>query len=149
MNLEFIKVMYPTATVSFYSLAWFVLGLMLGRHSAAKRAAGGSKRSGKARAPKQRRNRTSRNGQEGQGIELYVGNLSYDATEKDMRQIFERYGKVVSVRIIRNTYNDKSKGFGFVRMADQPAADAAVNALNDKEMKGRKMVVNEAKTKAR
>ncbi len=78
-------------------------------------------------------------------IEIYVGNLSYDLTEDQLRAAFEAYGKVNSARIITNRYNNKSKGFGFVQMPNRPEAEAAVAALNDKDLMGRKMKCNEAK----
>jgi len=77
-------------------------------------------------------------------IEIYVGNLSYDLTEDQLRAAFEKYGKVNSARIITNRYNNKSKGFGFVHMPNRAEADAACAALNDKELCGRKMKCNEA-----
>ena len=78
-------------------------------------------------------------------IEIYVGNLSYDLTEDQLRKEFEAYGTVNSARIITNKYNGKSKGFGFVHMPNRAEADAAVAALNDKDILGRKLKCNEAK----
>ena len=78
-------------------------------------------------------------------IEIYVGNLSYDLTEDQLRKEFEAYGTVNSARIITNRYNGKSKGFGFVHMPNRPEAEAAVKALNDKDILGRKLKCNEAK----
>ena len=78
-------------------------------------------------------------------IEIYVGNLSYDLTEDQLRKEFEAFGKVNSARIITNRYNGKSKGFGFVHMPVRAEADAAVAALNDKDILGRKLKCNEAK----
>lgn len=78
-------------------------------------------------------------------IEIYVGNLSYDLTEEILRKEFEAYGKVNSARIITNRYNGKSKGFGFVHMPNRAEADAAVAALNDKDLMGRRLKCNEAK----
>ena len=78
-------------------------------------------------------------------IEIYVGNLSYDLTEDQLRREFEAYGKVNSARIITNRYNGKSKGFGFVHMPNRAEVDAAVKALSDKEILGRKLKCNEAK----
>lgn len=78
-------------------------------------------------------------------IEIYVGNLSYDLTEDQLRKEFEAYGKVNSARIITNRYNNKSKGFGFIHMPNRAEADAAVKALSDKEILGRKLKCNEAK----
>lgn len=78
-------------------------------------------------------------------IEIYVGNLSYDLTEDQLRKEFEAYGTVNSARIIMNRYNNKSKGFGFVHMPNRAEADAAVAALNDKDILGRKLKCNEAR----
>ena len=78
-------------------------------------------------------------------IEIYVGNLSYDLTEDQLRKEFEAYGTVNSARIITNRYNNKSKGFGFVQMPNRPEAEAAVKALDDKDILGRKLKCNEAK----
>ena len=78
-------------------------------------------------------------------VEIYVGNLSYEMTEEQLRKEFEAYGKVNSARLITNRYNGKSKGFGFVQMPDRSEAEKAVAALNDKDILGRKMKCNEAK----
>ena len=78
-------------------------------------------------------------------VEIYVGNLSYDMTEDQLRKEFEAYGKVNSARLITNRASGKSKGFGFVQMPDRAEAEKAVAALNDKDVMGRKMKCNEAK----
>ena len=78
-------------------------------------------------------------------VEIYVGNLSYDMTEDQLRKEFEAYGKVNVARLITNRYNGKSKGFGFVQMPDRAEAEKAIAALNDKDIMGRKMKCNEAK----
>ena len=78
-------------------------------------------------------------------VEIYVGNLSYDMTEDQLRKEFEAYGKVGLARLITNRYNGKSKGFGFVQMPNRDEAEKAVAALNDKEVQGRKIKCNEAK----
>ena len=78
-------------------------------------------------------------------VEIYVGNLSYDMTEDQLRKEFEAYGKVNSARLITNRYNGKSKGFGFVQMPNREEAEKAVAALNEKDILGRKMKCNEAK----
>ena len=78
-------------------------------------------------------------------VEIYVGNLSYDMTEDQLRKEFEAYGTVNSARIITNRYNNKSKGFGFVQMPNRPEAEAAIAAMSEKEVMGRKMRVNEAR----
>ena len=88
-------------------------------------------------------------GGDGDCVEIYVGNLSYDMTETQMRKEFERYGAVKSARIIANRFNHKSKGFGFVEMPNRPEAEAAIKALHDKDILGRKLRVNEAKNKSR
>jgi len=86
---------------------------------------------------------------EGDCVEIYVGNLSYDMNEAQMRKEFEKYGEVKSARIIANRFNHKSKGFGFVEMPNRPEAEAAIKALHDKDVLGRKLRVNEAKNKSR
>ena len=78
-------------------------------------------------------------------VEIYVGNLSYDMTEDQLREAFAAYGKVNSARLITNKFNGKSKGFGFVQMPDRAEADKAIEALNEKEIMGRKMKCNVAK----
>ena len=77
-------------------------------------------------------------------VELYVGNLSYDMTEDQLRQTFEAFGKVDSVRVVTNHFNNKSKGFAFVVMPNRPEAEKAIAEMNDKEVMGRPMRVNEA-----
>ena len=78
-------------------------------------------------------------------VEIYVGNLSYELTEAQLRETFEAFGKVDTARVVTNRFNDKSKGIGFVVMPNRAEAEAAIAALNDKEILGRKMRVNEAK----
>ncbi len=78
-------------------------------------------------------------------VEIYVGNLSYDMTEDQLRKEFEAFGTVNSARLILNKFNGKSKGFGFVQMPNRAEAEKACEALNDKEVLGRKMKCNEAK----
>ncbi len=78
-------------------------------------------------------------------MNIYVGNMSYDITDDDLRQAFEAYGEVDSANVIKDKYSGKSKGFGFVEMPDDEAAQAAMDALNETEMKGRTVKVNKAK----
>jgi len=78
---------------------------------------------------------------------IYVGNLSYEATEDDVRQAFEAYGEVTSVAIIKDKMTGRSRGFGFVEMSDKNQALAAIQALNLQEVRGRAMTVNEARPK--
>lgn len=85
----------------------------------------------------------------GEGVELYVGNLNYDLKSKDINKAFEKFGKVDSVRIIKNRMNGKSKGYGFVHMANRSEARAAIKELNGADLRGRKIVVNEARSSSR
>ena len=85
----------------------------------------------------------------GDCVELYVGNLSYDMTEAQMRTEFERYGTVKSARIITHRFNHRSKGCGFVEMPVRSEAEAAIKATNGHDFLGRKLRVNEAKNKSR
>lgn len=78
-------------------------------------------------------------------MNIYVGNLSYNATEDDLKQEFEAFGKVSSVSLIKDKYSGQSKGFGFVEMPEQAEALAAISGLNGKELKGRTLNVNEAR----
>src|SRR5215831_12041352 len=79
---------------------------------------------------------------------IYVGNLSYEATEDDIRQAFEAHGEVSSVAIIKDKMTGRSRGFGFVEMPDKNQANAAIQALNLQEVRGRAITVNEARPKA-
>jgi len=81
-------------------------------------------------------------------VNIYVGNLSYEATQDDLRQAFEAHGEVSSVSIIMDKMTGRSRGFGFVEMPDKGQAQAAIAALNLQEVRGRAMTVNEARPKA-
>jgi len=78
-------------------------------------------------------------------MKIYVGNLSYEVTEEDLRLAIEEFGQVESVTIIKDKYSGKSKGFGFVEMASKEEGQAAIDGLNGKELKGRTLNVNEAR----
>lgn len=78
-------------------------------------------------------------------MNIYVGNLSYSVTEDDLRQAFEAFGQVASVSIIKDKYSNQSKGFGFVEMPGKEEAQAAINEMNGKDLKGRALNVNEAR----
>ena len=78
-------------------------------------------------------------------MNIYVGNVSYSVTEEDLRQAFEGFGQVTSVSIIKDKFSGQSKGFGFVEMPVKEEAQAAIGALNGKELKGRTLNVNEAR----
>lgn len=81
-------------------------------------------------------------------MNLYVGNLSYDASKEQIEEFFAEYGEVRSVRLITDRETGRPKGFGFVEMSDHSAALNAIDSLNGKEMLGRRLVVNEARPKA-
>ena len=78
-------------------------------------------------------------------VNIFVGNLTYSATDADLRQLFEQYGAVDKINIITDRDTGRSKGFGFVEMPDSAAAQAAMQGLNGKEHDGRALTVNEAK----
>jgi RNA recognition motif-containing protein len=78
-------------------------------------------------------------------MKLYVGNLSYQATEQELMDLFSGYGNVQSVNIIKDKFTGRAKGFGFVEMADDSAASQAIQSLHETEFKQRKIIVNEAK----
>jgi RNA recognition motif-containing protein len=78
-------------------------------------------------------------------MNIYVGNLSRDVTEEDLRQSFEAFGKVDSVTIIKDKFSGESRGFGFVEMPAKDEAQSAISGLNGKELKGRNLNVNEAR----
>ena len=81
------------------------------------------------------------------GRKLYVGNLTYGVTNSTLEQMFAVHGTVQSAQVIMDRDTGKSKGFGFVEMKTDQEAQAAIAALNGKEMEGRKLTVNEAKPK--
>jgi RNA recognition motif-containing protein len=80
-------------------------------------------------------------------MNIYVGNLSYEATDEDLKKEFEAFGQVESVKIIRDNYTNRSKGFGFVEMPNNSEAQAAIDGLKGKELKGRALNINEARPK--
>ena len=81
-------------------------------------------------------------------MNIYVGNLSYKLNEEDLKKAFEEHGEITSVKIIKDKYSGRSKGFAFVEMPDDDDAKAAIEKLNGTELDGRKMVVNEARPKS-
>ncbi len=78
-------------------------------------------------------------------MKLYVGNLSYETSENDLRDAFAQYGEVASAKIIMDRDTGRSKGFGFVEFNDDDAARKAMSSLNGSEFKGRSLTVNEAR----
>ena len=79
------------------------------------------------------------------GRKIYVGNLNYSTSERELEDLFSQYGNVASTSIIVDRMTDRSKGFGFVEMEDEQAAEAAISALNNYEFGGRNLKVDEAK----
>ena len=78
-------------------------------------------------------------------MNIYVGNLSFDVKESDLREAFEAFGSVDTVKIIEDKYSGRSRGFGFVEMGDKAEAEEAIKSLNGKSLQGRDIKVNEAK----
>ncbi len=81
-------------------------------------------------------------------MNLYIGNLSFETTDHDLRAAFEAFGEVTSVNILTDKYSGKSRGFGFVEMTKKEEAEAAINGLNGKELSGRAINVSEARPRA-
>jgi len=79
------------------------------------------------------------------GRRLYVGNLAFNTTDAELQELFTAHGTVSSAQIITDRETGRSKGFGFVEMADDAAAQAAIDALNGTQHNGRKLTVNDAK----
>lgn len=82
-------------------------------------------------------------------MNIFVGNLNYSITEDDLKEIFEEYGELNSVKLITDKFTGRSKGFGFVEMPDADEAKKAIEELNGAEVEGRSMVVNESIEKKR
>ena len=80
-------------------------------------------------------------------MNIYVGNLHYGIREDDLEQIFGEYGKVNSVKVITDKYSGRSKGFGFVEMLNDDEAQKAIDELNETDVKGRNVKVNQAREK--
>ena len=81
------------------------------------------------------------------GRKLYVGNLAFTTTEDDLREVFEKHGKLVSVKVITDRETGRSRGFGFVEYEDASSATEAQNSMNGQDLAGRDLRVNEAHDK--
>lgn len=81
-------------------------------------------------------------------MNIYVGNLSYEVTEEDLKEAFSAFGAVDTVKIIKDNYSDRSKGFGFVEMPSKDEAQSAIEGLNGKDLKGRSLNINEARPRS-
>ena len=77
-------------------------------------------------------------------MNIYVGNLSWSMTDDDLSNLFSQYGSVTSAKILKEKNTGRSKGFGFVEMEDDEAAKTAIATLNESEVQGRKLIVNES-----
>lgn len=78
-------------------------------------------------------------------MNIYVGNLSFDVSEDDLRQVFESHGEVTSTKIIMDRETGKSRGFAFIEMSDDAQAQTAINDVNGMDLKGRELRVNQAR----
>lgn len=78
-------------------------------------------------------------------MNIFVGNLSFKATDEDVRKAFAAYGQVTSAAVIKDKFTNRSRGFGFVEMPNQEEGLAAIQALNGKDLLGRAITVNEAR----
>ena len=81
-------------------------------------------------------------------MNIFIGNLSYNVSEGDLRQTFEAFGQVASATVIKDEQSGRSKGFGFVEMLEEAEAQSAIAALNGQAFKGRTITVNEARAQA-
>jgi RNA recognition motif-containing protein len=80
-------------------------------------------------------------------MNIYVGNLSSDVSDSDLEKAFSKFGKVSSAKVIRDMFSRESRGFGFVEMPGNTEAASAIEKLNASELKGKNIIVNEAKPK--
>ena len=78
-------------------------------------------------------------------MNIFIGNLSKDVTEDDLQELFSEYGTVRNVKVIKDLFSGESKGFGFLEMPGQAEAQKAMGELNTRELKGKKIAVNEAR----
>ncbi|MCH8189860.1 MAG: RNA-binding protein [Chloroflexi bacterium] len=78
-------------------------------------------------------------------MNIYVGNLAYEVTDEELEAAFAMHGQVDSARVVQDRYSGRSRGFGFVEMPSNSEAEAAIQALNGQELKGRALTVNEAR----
>jgi len=81
-------------------------------------------------------------------MNIYIGNLSYEMTEEDLKEAFEVFGEVNTVKVIKDNHTGKSKGFGFVEMPTKAEAESAIEGLNGKDLKGRSLNVSEARPRS-
>ena len=82
-------------------------------------------------------------------MDIYVGNLPYDVTDSDLQALFAKHGSVETARVVMDRDTGRAKGFGFVTMNDRAEAEKAIAAINDMDMNGRALRVNESQPKPR
>jgi RNA recognition motif-containing protein len=80
-------------------------------------------------------------------MNIYVGNLSPEVTEDDLREAFETYGQVTSAKVIKDRFTGEARGFGFIEMPSSQEAKTAMEGLNSSELKGQTIIVNEARSR--
>jgi RNA recognition motif-containing protein len=131
----------PVAIVVVIALVTFVAGICVG--SLISRRSKGKPKTKRKLSEGGGNNRTE------SAVELYVGNLPYATTEKELSSAFQGFGRVLSVRLIENRHDGRPKGFGFVEMDSSRTAGAAIKAMHGKGFKGRALVVNEARSRVR
>ncbi|WP_172419094.1 RNA recognition motif domain-containing protein [Candidatus Nitrosoglobus terrae] len=81
-------------------------------------------------------------------MNIYVGNLSYQVTDEDLRSAFQNYGEVSSATVIMDKFSNRSKGFGFVEMVKKEDGETAIKEMNNTDLKGRQIVVNQARPRS-
>lgn len=81
-------------------------------------------------------------------MNIYIGNLSPEVTDKDLQEAFETFGEVTSAKVIKDNFSGASRGFGFVEMPKNAEADSAVKGLNGKELKGKALKISEARPRS-
>jgi RNA recognition motif-containing protein len=81
-------------------------------------------------------------------MNIYVGNLSRDVSDDDLKEAFEAFGQLTSVNVIKDKHSGESRGFGFVEMSSKDEAQSAINGLNGTDLKGQSLSVNEARARS-
>ncbi len=82
-------------------------------------------------------------------MNIYVGNLPYNVTEDELKELFSQFGEVATVNLIKDRFSGQSKGFGFIDMPSNAEADQAIKALNHSQLKGRDIKVNQAEQRSK
>lgn len=119
------------------SLAWFLIGLLLGMRLRSRRGSGSASGS------------TSAGGGRVHSTDIYVGGLADDTTEADIRTAFERFGQVKDVRVVNSRADGTNKVFAFITMGGVDQAQAAVDGMNGRDLNGSKVIVSEARSRRR